>query len=79
MYNFPDSSLPSGFAYVTREVLLSPDHTDATWLADSGIAPDPDTPTAIARDCDRLLWMNSKLGFSPGTPPDTVTQVPGLS
>jgi hypothetical protein len=78
VYNFLDSTKPSGVDYVTRQVLLNSDYTEATWVADSGVAPDPDTPTTVARDCDRLLWVNSQLGVSPGTPPYTVTQVPGL-
>jgi hypothetical protein len=78
VYIFLDSTKPSGVDYVTRQVLLNSDYTEATWVADSGIGPDPDTPTTVARDCDRLLWVNSQLGVSPGTPPYTVTQVPGL-
>lgn len=79
VYNSPDPSLPSGFAYVTRLVAMNRDYTAATWIADSGKAADPDTPTTIARDAGRLLWVNSQLGVAPGTPPYTVSQVPDLS
>lgn len=80
VYNFPDEMQPGGFGYVTRLLRLSDDFRTATWLADSAEAPGGNdaAPTTIARDCHRLLWVNSQLGNAPGTPPYTVTQVPGL-
>ena len=80
VYNFLDDSQPGGVAYVTRLLRLSNDFRTATWVADSAKAPGGRlaTPTTIARDCHRLLWVNSQLGNAPGTPPYTVTQVPGL-
>ncbi|MGW7687257.1 SMP-30/gluconolactonase/LRE family protein [Kribbella sp. NPDC054772] len=65
-----------GGKYVTRLALLNHDLTEATLLADS--APSTATPTTIARDRGRLLWVNSQLDGAPGTPPYTVTVVPGL-
>jgi hypothetical protein len=80
VYNFLDDSQPGGVAYVTRLLRLSDDFRTATWVADSAKSPGGSltTPTTIARDCHRLLWVNSQLGNAPGTPPYTVTQVPGL-
>jgi hypothetical protein len=78
VYNFVDPTSPTGADWVTREVRLNGDYTEASWVADSDIAPDTDTPTTLARDRDRLLWVNSQLAFGSGTPPYTVTQVPGL-
>lgn len=80
VYNFPDATQPGGVAYVTRQLRLSDDFSTATWLADSAKAPGGNdaTPTTLARDCHRLLWVNSQLGNAPGTPPYTVIQVPGL-
>ncbi|MEI8407952.1 MULTISPECIES: SMP-30/gluconolactonase/LRE family protein [unclassified Kribbella] len=65
-----------GGKYVTRLAVLNRDWTQATIIADS--VPSTATPTTIARDRDRLLWVNSQLDAAPGTPPYTVSVVPGL-
>lgn len=67
-----------GGKYVTRLAILNDDLTAATLVADSGPGAAGATPTTIARDHGRLLWVNSQLDLAPGTPPYTVTVVPGL-
>ncbi|TDW18693.1 SMP-30/gluconolactonase/LRE family protein [Kribbella kalugense] len=68
-----------GGKYVTRLAVLNHDLTKATLIADSSPGAAGATPTTIARDHGRLLWVNSQLDVAPGTPPYTVTVVPGLS
>ncbi|MFI5710803.1 superoxide dismutase [Kribbella sp. NPDC051620] len=68
-----------GGKYVTRLALLNRDWTKAQVLADSMPGATNATPTTIARDGHRLLWVNSQLDAKPGTPPYTVTVVPGLN
>jgi hypothetical protein len=72
--NFVDAS--GEVAVVVRLVRLNAGYTAGQKVADSGAAGLADTPTTLARDRDRLLWVNSQLGVAPGTPPYTVTQVP---
>ncbi|WBQ04964.1 superoxide dismutase [Kribbella sp. CA-293567] len=67
-----------GGKYVTRLAHLDRDWTTARVIADSMPAATNSTPTTIARDGDRLLWVNSQLDAAPGTPPYTVSVVPGL-
>jgi sugar lactone lactonase YvrE len=67
-----------GGKYVTRLAILNDDLTAATLVADSSPGAAGATPTTIARDRGRLLWVNSQLDIAPGTPPYTVTVVPGL-
>ena len=64
--------------YVVRHMRMSRDWTHATWIADSASVGSEETPTTLARDRGRFLWVNSQLGFAPGQPPYTVSQVPGL-
>jgi hypothetical protein len=78
VHNFYDPTQPGGIAIVTRLMQMSSDYLIATWIADSDKASAAETPTTIARDGCRLLWVNSQLFTAPGTPPYTVTQVPGL-
>lgn len=68
-----------GGKYVTRLALLNRDWTKAHVVADSGPGATNATPTTVARDGHRLLWVNSQLDAAPGTPPYTVSVVPGLS
>lgn len=68
-----------GGKYVTRLALLNRDWTKAQVLADSMPGATNATPTTIARDGHRLLWVNSQLDAAPGTPPYTVSVVPGLN
>ncbi|GAB2666319.1 NHL repeat-containing protein [Kribbella swartbergensis] len=67
-----------GGKYVTRLAVLNRDATKATIVADSEPGASGATPTTIARDRGRLLWVNSQLDIAPGTPPYTVSVVPGL-
>ncbi|MFF0266568.1 superoxide dismutase [Kribbella sp. NPDC004536] len=67
-----------GGKYVTRLAILNDDLTSATLIADSSPGAAGATPTTIARDRGRLLWVNSQLDIAPGTPPYTVSVVPGL-
>jgi streptogramin lyase len=67
-----------GGKYVTRLAWLNQDFTKATVIADSDPGALNATPTTIARDRDRLLWVNSQLDAAPGTPPYTVSVVPSL-
>jgi streptogramin lyase len=64
--------------YVTRLALLDKSLSRATLVADSQPGAPGATPTTIARDRNRLLWVNSQLDVAPGTPPYTVSVVPGL-
>ncbi|WP_433014190.1 superoxide dismutase [Kribbella sp. CA-294648] len=68
-----------GGKYVTRLAFLNVDSTQAHVLEDSLPAATNSTPTTVARDRNRLLWVNSQLDAAPGTPPYTVSVVPGLS
>ena len=67
-----------GVDFVVRLARLNSDYTAGQAVADSTPEGLAETPTTIARDRDRLLWVNSQLGVAPGTPPYTVTQVSGL-
>ncbi|TDU89364.1 hypothetical protein EV138_2928 [Kribbella voronezhensis] len=67
-----------GGKYVTRLAWLNRDWTAARILADSQPAAADTTPTTLARDAGRLLWVNSQLDAAPGTPPYTVSVVPEL-
>jgi hypothetical protein len=67
-----------GGKYVTRLALLNRDLTQATIVADSVPGAPGATPTTIARDRDRLLWVNSQLDVAPGAPPYTVSVVEGV-
>ncbi|GAB2563699.1 superoxide dismutase [Kribbella endophytica] len=64
--------------YVTRLALLDKSLSRATLVADSQPGAPGATPTTIARDGNRLIWVNSQLDVAPGTPPYTVSVVPGL-
>jgi hypothetical protein len=68
-----------GGKYVTRLARLNRDSSKATIIADSLPGATNATPTTIARDRNRLLWVNSQLDAKPGTPPYTVSVVPGLN
>ncbi|MEV0728016.1 superoxide dismutase [Polymorphospora sp. NPDC050346] len=65
-----------GVTFTVRTALLSPDAASGRVVAESGTATSAETPTTIARDGDRLLWVNSQI-FSPApAAPYTVTVVP---
>jgi hypothetical protein len=67
-----------GGRYVTRLAVLNRDFTKASVVADSQPGDANATPTTLARDRNRLLWVNSQLDAAPGTPPYTVSVVPDL-
>ncbi|ADB29600.1 superoxide dismutase [Kribbella flavida DSM 17836] len=67
-----------GGKYVTRLALLDATLSRAAVVADSQPGAPGATPTTIARDGARLLWVNSQLDAAPGTPPYTVSVVRGL-
>jgi sugar lactone lactonase YvrE len=67
-----------GGKYVTRLARLDSTWSRATVVADSEPGAAGATPTTVARDRGRLLWVNSQLDLAPGTPPYTVSVVPGL-
>ncbi|WP_433164839.1 SMP-30/gluconolactonase/LRE family protein [Kribbella sp. CA-247076] len=67
-----------GGKYVTRLAVLNRDKTQAVIVADSVPGAPGSTPTTIARDHDRLLWVNSQLDVAPGTPPYTISVVGGM-
>jgi hypothetical protein len=55
-----------GGKYVTRLAWLNRDWTAAHILADSAPGAPNATPTTLARDGSRLLWVNSQLDAPPG-------------
>jgi sugar lactone lactonase YvrE len=67
-----------GGRYVTRLAQLDSTWSKAEVIADSAPGAAGSTPTTVARDRGRLLWVNSQLDVAPGTPPYTVSVVPGL-
>ncbi|MDO3700686.1 superoxide dismutase [Micromonospora sp. C28SCA-DRY-2] len=74
--NFPDGQ--HGWLFAVNLALLGPDGRTARVVRQSRPAPLAQSPTTIARDADRLLWVNSQLNAAAPTPPFTVTEVPGL-
>ncbi|MEH0825351.1 MULTISPECIES: SMP-30/gluconolactonase/LRE family protein [unclassified Micromonospora] len=74
--NFPDGA--GGWSFAVNVALLDADRRTARVVRQSGTAGLDRSPTTIARDADRLLWVNSQLNATAPTPPFTVTQVPGL-
>jgi hypothetical protein len=78
VFTHDDPASPGHAVLGARLMLMSADFRTATWVADSPPAAEALTPTTIARDHRRLLWVESQLLVKPGTPPYTVTVVPGL-
>jgi sugar lactone lactonase YvrE len=74
--NFPNSS--GGFDFAVRLADLNHDLTAGQVVAQSQPEGLDETPTTLARDRDRLLWVNSQLGNPAPAPPFTVTEVQGL-
>ncbi len=74
--NFPDPA--GGDDFVVRLAVLNPAYTAGTVTAQSGAEGDAQTPTTLARDHGRLLWVNSQIASPTPGPPWTVTEVPGL-
>ncbi|SCG70088.1 SMP-30/Gluconolaconase/LRE-like region-containing protein [Micromonospora echinaurantiaca] len=74
--NFPDGQ--DGWVFAVNLAVLAPDGRTARVVRQSDTAGLAQSPTTIARDADRLLWVNSQLNTTAPTPPFTVTEVPGL-
>ena len=74
--NFPDGN--GGWRFAVNLALLGQDGRTARVVRQSGAAPLEQSPTTIAREGQRLLWVNSQLNADAPSPPFTVTQVPGL-
>ncbi|MET8836116.1 superoxide dismutase [Micromonospora sp. NPDC004540] len=74
--NFPDGAGGSRFA--VNLVRLDADRRSARLVRQSQPAGLAESPTTIARDADRLLWVNSQLNATAPAPPFTVTPVRGL-
>jgi hypothetical protein len=67
-----------GWTYTVNLAILDPALTVATVVAQSDARTEGQTPTTIARDGRRLLWVNSQLGNPDPAPPFTVEEVLGL-
>ncbi|MEV4808238.1 SMP-30/gluconolactonase/LRE family protein [Micromonospora avicenniae] len=74
--NFPDGR--GGWRFAVNVAVLDPGRRVARVIGQSRTAPLAQSPTTLARDADRLLWVNSQLNAAAQTPPFTVTEVPGL-
>lgn len=74
--NFPDGA--GGWRFAVNVALLDSDRRTARVVRRSGTVGLDRSPTTIARDADRLLWVNSQLNAAAPAPPFTVTPVPGL-
>lgn len=74
--NVPDGA--GGWSFAVNLALLDADRRTARVVRRSGTAGLDRSPTTIARDADRLLWVNSQLNATAPMPPFTVTEVPGL-
>lgn len=70
-FALPDGTVP----YYLRELRLNRAWTGAEFVSDFGKADRRQTPTTIAFDGNRLLWVNSQLGNTTPAPPWTVTEV----
>ncbi|OKI89380.1 superoxide dismutase [Micromonospora sp. CB01531] len=74
--NFPDGQ--GGWSFAVNLALLDADRRKAQVIRQSTPAPLAQSPTTLARDAGRLLWVNSQLNAPDPAPPFTVTEVPGL-
>ncbi|HEX5996628.1 MAG TPA: hypothetical protein VFY84_15915 [Jiangellales bacterium] len=74
--NFPDGA--GGWSFAVNLALLDADRRTARVVEQSAPAPLEQSPTTLARNAGRLLWVNSQLAAPTTTPPFTVTEVPGL-
>ncbi|MCZ7439240.1 superoxide dismutase [Micromonospora sp. WMMC241] len=64
--------------FAVNEARLDAGLRTARVVGRSGTVDTRRSPTAVARDADRLLWVESQLFADPAAPPFTVTEVPGL-
>ncbi|MEU7996545.1 superoxide dismutase [Micromonospora sp. NPDC049060] len=74
--NFPDGA--GGVAFAVDLAMLDDDRRTARVVRRSAPASLDRSPTTIARDGSRLLWVHSQLNNPSPAPPFTVTVVPGL-
>ncbi|MEH0935009.1 superoxide dismutase [Micromonospora psammae] len=74
--NFPDGH--GGWSFAVNLAILDADRRTARVVRQSRPAGLAQSPTTIARDGGRLLWVNSQLNAPAPRPPFTVTEVPGL-
>ncbi|MER5333929.1 superoxide dismutase [Micromonospora sp. NPDC002717] len=74
--NFPDGA--GGWSFAVNLALLDAGRRTARVVAQSRPTGLDQSPTTIARDAGRLLWVNSQLNATAPAPPFTVTEVPGL-
>ncbi|MGC4785919.1 SMP-30/gluconolactonase/LRE family protein [Micromonospora zamorensis] len=74
--NFPDPA--GGYRFAVNLAVLDGDLRAARVVRQSHTAGLEQSPTTLARDHDRLLWVNSQLNATAPAPPFTVTEVPGL-
>ncbi|MFC3505017.1 SMP-30/gluconolactonase/LRE family protein [Micromonospora krabiensis] len=74
--NFPDGH--GGWSFAVNVALLDADRRTARVVRQSRPAPLAQSPTTLARDGGRLLWVNSQLNAPTPTPPFTVSEVPDV-
>lgn len=74
--NAPDGR--GGWRFTVDLALLAADRRSARLIGRSDPAGLAESPTTLARDGDRLLWVNSQLNAAAPAPPFTVTRVTGL-
>ncbi|MET7803229.1 SMP-30/gluconolactonase/LRE family protein [Micromonospora chersina] len=74
--NFPDGA--GGWRFAVNLARLDADRRTARVVRQSASVGLAESPTTIARDGDRLLWVNSQLNAAAPSPPFTVTRVRGL-
>ncbi|MGC4895682.1 SMP-30/gluconolactonase/LRE family protein [Micromonospora sp. DT31] len=74
--NEPDGA--GGWRFVVNRADLGPGLRTARVVERSHPVGVDRSPTTLARDADRLLWVDSQLFAATPTPPFTVTEVPGL-
>lgn len=68
----------AGYRFAVNLAVLDGDLRATRVVRQSHTAGLEQSPTTLARDHDRLLWVNSQLNATAPAPPFTVTEVPGL-
>ncbi|MEV0152151.1 hypothetical protein AB0H57_00185 [Micromonospora sp. NPDC050686] len=76
MVNVPDGA--GGYRFTVDLALLDPQLRTARVVRRSQPVGTGRSPTTVARDGNRLLWVNSQLFAARPAAPFTVTEVPGL-
>jgi sugar lactone lactonase YvrE len=67
-----------GVDFAVRVLSLSADLSVGVVVAESGAVSQDQSPTTLARDGRRLLWVNSQFVSAAPSPPFTVTEVPAI-